>query len=167
MGGKLPLGIFESVIEGGDATAQAPAGAAARANIGEGQGSGRGAGVLKFVPVEYTIETGEAEMIGVDFVAKGGWGNATAVAAAAGTASGSKAAKAEPGGASSQATAGTQASAGGDTILGATAEEGTQPVAGKEEKPEDVQANSTTPVADFVGTQNDEREFLLHSPSAT
>lgn len=35
---------------------------------------------LLFVPLNYTIETGEAEMIGVDFVAKGGFGNAAAEA---------------------------------------------------------------------------------------
>ncbi|KAF8436762.1 hypothetical protein BGX38DRAFT_1069321, partial [Terfezia claveryi] len=64
VGGKLPLGIYESVIEGGDA--QVPA------------HQGEGGGVLKFVPAEYTVETGEAEMIGVDFIAKGGWGNAAA-----------------------------------------------------------------------------------------
>ncbi|RPB05164.1 hypothetical protein L873DRAFT_1825341 [Choiromyces venosus 120613-1] len=64
-GGKLPLGIYESIIETEDAAT-----AGAVENLLK----------LKFVPLKYTIETGEAEMIGVDFVAKGGFGNATAEA---------------------------------------------------------------------------------------
>jgi COP9 signalosome complex subunit 6 len=59
-GGKLPLGIYESIYEAED--------------------SAENVLKLKFVPLKYTIETGEAEMIGVDFVAKGGFGNATAEA---------------------------------------------------------------------------------------
>lgn len=59
-GGKLPLGIYESIYEAED--------------------SAENMLKLKFVPLKYTIETGEAEMIGVDFVAKGGFGNATAEA---------------------------------------------------------------------------------------
>ncbi|KAG0126486.1 hypothetical protein HOY82DRAFT_491773 [Tuber indicum] len=62
-GGKLPLGIYESIIETEDAAAA---------------GSVESMLKLRFVPLKYTIETGEAEMIGVDFVAKGGFGNATA-----------------------------------------------------------------------------------------
>lgn len=128
MGGKLPLGIYESAIEGGDA--QAPA------------QQGEGGGVLKFVPAEYRVETGEAEMIGVDFIAKGGWGNAAAVGAGAGDVG-----KAGP---SSQVQAATQP-AGGDMVLG-------EPEGGavKDEKAEEVAA--VVQGSDFAGTQNDERE---------
>ena len=128
VGGKLPLGIYESAIEGGDA--QAPA------------QQGEGGGVLKFVPAEYRVETGEAEMIGVDFIAKGGWGNAAAVGAGAGDVG-----KAGP---SSQVQAATQP-AGGDMVLG-------EPEGGavKDEKAEEVAA--VVQGSDFAGTQNDERE---------
>lgn len=35
---------------------------------------------LRFVgPLKFTLETGEAEMIGVNYIAKGGFGNAAAV----------------------------------------------------------------------------------------
>jgi COP9 signalosome complex subunit 6 len=58
-GGKLPIAIYESIYEastaGDDKTLS-----------------------LKFVPLPYTIESGEAEMIGMDFVAKGA-GNASSV----------------------------------------------------------------------------------------
>jgi len=64
-GGRLPLGIYESILETEDAAA-----------VGTVENMLK----LKFVPLKYTIETGEAEMIGVDFVAKGGFGNATAEA---------------------------------------------------------------------------------------
>lgn len=67
-GGKLPLAIYESIFEADDsvATADAPT------------QESKNALKLSFVPLNYTIETGEAEMIGVDFVAKGGFGNAAA-----------------------------------------------------------------------------------------
>ena len=69
VGGKLPLTIYESVDE----------------NI-EGQGmeiDGAEAPLdLKFRELPYSVETGEAEMISVDFVARGG-GNATAIDSAA------------------------------------------------------------------------------------
>lgn len=63
--GKLPLTLYETVwtkdnsmdVDGGDPNQS-----------------------LKFRELPYTVETGEAEMIGVDFVARGG-GNATAVEA--------------------------------------------------------------------------------------
>lgn len=126
MGGKLPLGIFESIIEGTDA--QGP------------QAGGEG-GVFKFVPVEYMVETGEAEMIGVDFVAKGGWGNAAAVEA--GTVEAGKP------GPSSQGTQGV--AAGGDTVVGEP-----ETGAAKDKKAEETSAPA---VADFAGTQNDERTF--------
>jgi COP9 signalosome complex subunit 6 len=58
---------------------------------------------LKFSEVPYTIETGEAEFIGVDFVARGG-GNATAVDSAVKTKSGTttETSKAEGGGEKSE-----------------------------------------------------------------
>lgn len=133
VGGKLPLGIYESVIEGRDA--QAPA------------QQGEGGGVLKFVPAEYTVETGEAEMIGVDFIAKGGWGNAAAVGAAAGDV-----------GKTGQNPQGQTASqpAGGDMVVG-------EPEGGavKDEKTEEVAAAAQG--LDFAGTQNDERESDPHN----
>ncbi|KAI5777648.1 hypothetical protein EDC01DRAFT_782390 [Geopyxis carbonaria] len=55
IGGKLPLALYESIYEAD--------------------------GALRFAPLKYTIETGEAEMIGVDVVARGG-GNATEETAA-------------------------------------------------------------------------------------
>ena len=56
-GGKLPITLYESVQE---------------------QHEGGGDGEIKFRELTFEVETGEAEMIGVDFVATGG-GNATAV----------------------------------------------------------------------------------------
>ena len=56
-GGKLPITLYESVEE---------------------QHEGASDGEIKFRELAYEVETGEAEMIGVDFVATGG-GNATAV----------------------------------------------------------------------------------------
>ena len=128
MGGRLPLGIYESVIEGGDA--QTPA------------QQSEGGGVLKFVPAAYTVETGEAEMIGVDFIAKGGWGNAAAVGV--GTGDGGKAGQSSQGQAASQM-------AGGDTVVGEL-----EGGAVKDEKTEEVAALAQG--SDFAGTQNDERE---------
>lgn len=66
-GAKLPLTIYESVYESIGDTDDAM-------DTGE-QG---GALELRFKELPYSIETGEAEMISVDFVARGG-GNATAV----------------------------------------------------------------------------------------
>ena len=57
-GGKLPITLYESVQEQ--------------------QEGGGGEVELKFRELAFEVETGEAEMIGVDFVATGG-GNATAV----------------------------------------------------------------------------------------
>jgi COP9 signalosome complex subunit 6 len=69
--GKLPVTVFESVHEGetaddGDKSMQI-----------DGQPPTLN---LKFRQLPYAIETGEAEMIGVDFVATGG-GNASAIPA--------------------------------------------------------------------------------------
>jgi COP9 signalosome complex subunit 6 len=58
--GKLPIAIYESIYEASTTDEKTLA--------------------LKFVPLPYTIESGEAEMIGMDFVAKGA-GNATSVPA--------------------------------------------------------------------------------------
>lgn len=55
-GGKLPIGLYEPFQE----------------PVGEQQSE------MRFRELSFEVETGEAEMIGVDFVAKGG-GNATAV----------------------------------------------------------------------------------------
>ena len=129
VGGKLPLGVFESVIEGGDAQAH--------------QTGGSEGGILKFVPAEYTVETGEAEMIGVDFVAKGGWGNAAAVASGPVVEAGKS-------GSSLPQSSSQGISVGGDAVL-CDAEMS----AVREEKPESVS------VSDFTGTQNDERGFLF------
>lgn len=60
------MAIYESIYEADDSAAAADA-----------QEAGKALKLL-FVPLNYTIETGEAEMIGVDFVAKGGFGNAAA-----------------------------------------------------------------------------------------
>lgn len=62
-GGKLPLTLYEAVVTGENTTEM---------DTAEHMTS------LKFRELSYAVETGEAEMISVDFVAKGG-GNATAV----------------------------------------------------------------------------------------
>ena len=69
VGGKLPLTIYESVYEKNEGQGMEIDGAEAPLD-------------LKFRELPYSIETGEAEMIGVDFVAGGG-GLATAVDSAA------------------------------------------------------------------------------------
>lgn len=83
--GKLPLTLYESVYEsatGGpnDKTMDIDGAAQARA--------------LKYRELVYSIETGEAEMISVDFVARGG-GNATAVEGTSAPAPKAEASKAE------------------------------------------------------------------------
>ncbi|RDW77239.1 hypothetical protein BP6252_05292 [Coleophoma cylindrospora] len=70
VGGKLPLTIYESNYETDDSTADS--GEDKEMKDGETQL------VLRFKELPYSVETGEAEMIGVDFVARGG-GNATAI----------------------------------------------------------------------------------------
>lgn len=70
--GKLPLTIYESVYE----EENAPDGD--KPMHDDGQRPQQPNLTLKFRELPYSIETGEAEMIGVDFVAKGG-GNATAI----------------------------------------------------------------------------------------
>ncbi|MCJ1473998.1 hypothetical protein MMC13_002654 [Lambiella insularis] len=66
-GGKLPLTIYESVWESGSAEQGK-----------EMQIDGEEGLELRFRELSYEVVTGEAEMISVDFVARGG-GNATAV----------------------------------------------------------------------------------------
>ena len=73
-GGKLPLTIYESVYEDEGITAR-DSGDEDKAMQIEGQETHLN---LKFRELPYSVETGEAEMISVDFVARGG-GNATAV----------------------------------------------------------------------------------------
>ncbi|KAL8967242.1 MAG: hypothetical protein Q9183_003010 [Haloplaca sp. 2 TL-2023] len=67
-GGKLPLTIYESVYEGTHTAGN-------ESMEVDGQ---EGPLDLKFRELPYSVDTGEAEMIGVDFVARGG-GNATNV----------------------------------------------------------------------------------------
>ncbi|KAF2714802.1 hypothetical protein K504DRAFT_366861 [Pleomassaria siparia CBS 279.74] len=71
--GKLPLTLYESVFE------NATGGPNEKAMDIDGAAQPK---ALKFKELAYTVETGEAEMIGVDSVARGG-GNATAVNGAA------------------------------------------------------------------------------------
>lgn len=70
VGGKLPLTIYESNYEADDTATES--GEDKEMKDGEPQLG------LKFKELPYSVETGEAEMISVDFVARGG-GNATAV----------------------------------------------------------------------------------------
>lgn len=70
VGGKLPLTIYESNYEAEDVGGET--GEDKEMKDGEAQLN------LKFKELPYSVETGEAEMISVDFVARGG-GNATAV----------------------------------------------------------------------------------------
>ena len=70
VGGKLPLTIYESNLEAEETKDEG--GEDKEMKDGESQQK------MKFKKLSYTVETGEAEMIGVDFVARGG-GNATAV----------------------------------------------------------------------------------------
>lgn len=69
VGGKLPLTIYESVYDNNEGQGMEIDGAEAPLD-------------LKFRELPYSVETGEAEMISVDFVARGG-GNATAIDSAA------------------------------------------------------------------------------------
>ncbi|KAL8758312.1 MAG: hypothetical protein Q9184_003968 [Pyrenodesmia sp. 2 TL-2023] len=74
-GGKLPLTIYESVYEG---TLGAGKAVETDGDRSMDVDSSDGPLDLKFRELPYSIETGEAEMISVDFVARGG-GNATNV----------------------------------------------------------------------------------------
>ncbi|PGH07534.1 hypothetical protein AJ79_06269 [Helicocarpus griseus UAMH5409] len=69
--GKLPLAIYESTYE------EDNAGDGDKTMLVDGQQPSL---ALRFRELPYSIETGEAEMISVDFVARGG-GNATAIQA--------------------------------------------------------------------------------------
>ena len=72
VGGKLPLTIYESVYESGKA--EAKAGGVGAMEVEDQQGSQLD---LRFRELPYSVETGEAEMISVDSVARSG-GAATA-----------------------------------------------------------------------------------------
>lgn len=74
VGGKLPLSLYESLYEHDSSTAQG-AGDGDKPMQVDGE---EGPLKLRFRELPYSVETGEAEMISVDFVARGG-GNATAV----------------------------------------------------------------------------------------
>jgi COP9 signalosome complex subunit 6 len=67
--GKLPLSLYESLSE------NAPSDPNDKAMDIDGAVQAK---TIKFRELVYSVETGEAEMISVDFVARGG-GNATAV----------------------------------------------------------------------------------------
>ena len=71
VGGQLPLTVYESVYESKD-------GAEKGSMDIDGQDLEDSSLEIRFRELPYSIETGEAEMIGVDFVARGG-GNATAI----------------------------------------------------------------------------------------
>jgi COP9 signalosome complex subunit 6 len=73
-GGKLPLTIYESNYE----AEETPLAAGEDKEMKDGESQL----ALRFKELPYSVETGEAEMISVDFVARGG-GNATAVDGAA------------------------------------------------------------------------------------
>ncbi|KAF2875335.1 hypothetical protein BDV95DRAFT_486975 [Massariosphaeria phaeospora] len=83
--GKLPLTLYESVYE------TSTGGPNDKAMDIDGAVHSK---ALKFRELVYSVETGEAEMIGVDFVARGG-GNATAVDGSAAAPSKGNAAAAE------------------------------------------------------------------------
>ena len=75
MGGKLPLTVYESVYESGKAEVKAGGGGAMEI---EDQQATQGSQLdLRVRELPYSVETGEAEMISVDFVARSG-GTATA-----------------------------------------------------------------------------------------
>jgi COP9 signalosome complex subunit 6 len=87
VGGKLPLTIYESNYEAEDIKVEA--------SEDKEMKDGEPQLQLKFKELPYTVETGEAEMISVDFVARGG-GNATAVDAGAKMPKGEPASKEAP-----------------------------------------------------------------------
>ncbi|KAL8686935.1 MAG: hypothetical protein Q9218_006752 [Villophora microphyllina] len=76
-GGRLPLTIYESIYEGKQGAGKSGKEEADGDHAMDVDGQ-EGPLDLKFRELSYSIETGEAEMIGVDFVARGG-GNATNV----------------------------------------------------------------------------------------
>lgn len=77
VGGKLPITIYESNLEADSLPAKSniPNDGTTDLEMKDGEEDPL---KLKFKELSYSVETGEAEMISVDFVAKGG-GNATAV----------------------------------------------------------------------------------------
>lgn len=79
--GKLPLTIFESVYEGTQGAGKTKS-YEADGDQSMDVDSSEGPLDLRFRELPYSVETGEAEMISVDFVARGG-GNATDIDAPA------------------------------------------------------------------------------------
>ena len=77
VGGKLPLTIYESVYESGLEGGKAATADDDRDNRMEIEGQ-EAHPDLRFRELPYSVETGEAEMIGVDYIARGA-GNATAI----------------------------------------------------------------------------------------
>lgn len=77
VGGKLPLTIYESVYESGQEGGKAPVADEDGDNKMEIEGQEAHLD-FKFRELPYSVETGEAEMIGVDYIARGA-GNATAI----------------------------------------------------------------------------------------
>lgn len=77
--GKLPITVYESNLEADTLPAKLNPPANAGESIDQDMKDGEEEPLkLKFKELSYSVETGEAEMISVDFVARGG-GNATAV----------------------------------------------------------------------------------------
>jgi COP9 signalosome complex subunit 6 len=72
-GGQLPITIYESISEGEDANREILPEEGEDSPMKDGEGSFK----LKFRELPYSIETGEAEMISIDFLARGA-ANATA-----------------------------------------------------------------------------------------
>ncbi len=95
VGGKLPLTLYETHYEQDEANtagaaaetedkvmADAPPSASSAAAAGKGKAVAGARIAVKLRQIAYTVETEEAEMISIDFVARGA-ANATATAAAA------------------------------------------------------------------------------------
>lgn len=77
--GKLPITIYESNLEADTLPTKSNPPADAGETVDQDMKDGEEEPLkLKFKELSYSIETGEAEMISVDFVARGG-GNATAI----------------------------------------------------------------------------------------
>lgn len=74
--GKLPISIYDSIYEAENPTGSGNGNDGEDKQMTDSMPEARLG--MKFAPVTFTIETGEAEMIGVDFVARGG-GNAKAI----------------------------------------------------------------------------------------
>lgn len=79
IGGKLPITIYESNLEADSLPTKSNEAGDPNETTDQEMKDGEEEPLkLKFKELSYSVETGEAEMISVDFVAKGG-GNATAI----------------------------------------------------------------------------------------